>query len=130
MARTTQGTLDLDLESLTDEDLRELSVRVRQALQTRVLNRLEVYKHLAREAGLTRTIGRIREADALLRRGRPSFSAERQEGERRPVAAKYRNPANPWKTGRGGDTRQNRSLKKSLWVSPGRIFSLRKTPQA
>ena len=92
---------DLDLESLPDEDLRELSVRVRQAVQTRVRSRLEAYQQMAREAGLEVTIGKPGESDAIRRRGRPSL--EGGEGERRMVAPKYRNPDNPSETwsGRG-----------------------------
>ena len=51
MARAPQGIEHLNLENLSDEQLRELQTHVGQTIDERVRNRLDEYRRIARDAG-------------------------------------------------------------------------------
>jgi DNA-binding protein H-NS len=98
MARTAQASEHLDLENMSDEQLRELQGQVRQVLDARVRSRFDEYRRFAREAGYEATFTRIGE-EGRRRRG----PASGREDRRSEIAPKYRNPGNPSETwsGRG-----------------------------
>lgn len=98
MARTTQGIEHLNLENLSDEQLRELQTHVKDTIDERVRNRLDEYRRIARDAGYELSLTRIGE-EGRRRRGRMSG----REDRRSEIAPKYRNPENPSETwsGRG-----------------------------
>jgi DNA-binding protein H-NS len=98
MARATAGIEDLDLESMSDEQLQTLHARVREALDGRVRGRFDEYRRIARAAGYEATFTRIGE-EPRRRRGQSSGRVDRR-GE---IAPKYRNPDNLSETwsGRG-----------------------------
>ena len=98
MARAPQGIEHLNLENLSDEQLRELQTHVGQTIDERVRNRLDEYRRIARDAGYELTLTRIGEGDRR-RRGRPGS----REDRRSEISPKYRNPENPSETwsGRG-----------------------------
>jgi DNA-binding protein H-NS len=102
MVKAPSSMESLDFESMSDQELRELMQRAQETLKARVTGRIEEFRQLAREAGLTVTLTKIGEGEA--RRGRRRLQ-ERAEGDdrRRDVPAKYRNPDNPAETwaGRG-----------------------------
>jgi DNA-binding protein H-NS len=98
MARAPQGIEHLDLDSLNDEQLRELQVHVQDTIDQRVRSRLDEYRRIARGAGYELSLVRIGE-EPRRRRGQTSGRGDR----RSEIAPKYRNPENPseiW-TGRG-----------------------------
>jgi DNA-binding protein H-NS len=101
MARTSQGIEQLDLDSLSDEQLQELQTLVKEKLDERVQNRLAEYRRIARGAGYELSLVKI--GEALQRRGRSRTESGRDDQRRRPVEPKYRNPDNPSETwsGRG-----------------------------
>ena len=95
MARQPAG---IDLEGMSDEQLRELMQQAKETLGQRVTQRLDEYRLLAREAGF----------EVVLRRagGKPQERKRRsnaEDGRTREVALKFRNPDNPAETwaGRG-----------------------------
>src|SRR5690349_14560606 len=90
MARTAQASEQLDLENMSDEQLRELQGQVRQVLDQRVRSRFDEYRRAAREAGYEATFTRIGEEGSRRRRGR----AGGREDRRSEIAPKYRNPEN------------------------------------
>jgi DNA-binding protein H-NS len=100
MARTTQGSEQLDLENMTDEELRAIQARARELLDERVRSRLDEFRRIARDAGYELSLTRIGEE----RRRRGSRDGMRDRRDRRSeIAPKYRNPDNSsetW-TGRG-----------------------------
>ena len=98
MARATQGTEQVDLEGMTDEQLRALQARIGQLLDERVRSQLDEYRRIARGAGYEITLTKIGE-EGRRRRGQTGG----REDRRSEIAPKYRNPENPsetW-TGRG-----------------------------
>jgi|ERR1700730_8288258 len=99
MARSAQSGEQLDLENMSDEQLRELQGQVRQVLEARVRSRFDEFRRVAREAGYEATFTRIEEEGSRRRRGRPGG----REDRRSEIAPKYRNPENPSETwsGRG-----------------------------
>ena len=101
MAKSPSGMESLDFESMSDQELRQVMQRAKEALNARVTSRIEEFRQLAQEAGFAVSLTKIGEAP---RRGRRR-SQEGTEGEdrRRGVPAKYRNPDNPAETwaGRG-----------------------------
>ena len=102
MAKAPSGMESLDFESMSDQELRQVMQRAKEALNARVTSRIEEFRQLAREAGFAVTLTKIEEEEP--RRGRRR-SQEGTEGEdrRRDVPPKYRNPDNPAETwaGRG-----------------------------
>jgi DNA-binding protein H-NS len=98
MARAPQGIEHLNLENLSDEQLRELQAHVGQTIDERVRNRLDEYRRIARDAGYELTLTRIGE-EPRRRRGRSGGRDDR----RSEIAPKYRNPQNQTETwsGRG-----------------------------
>jgi DNA-binding protein H-NS len=99
MARSAQSGEQLDLENMSDEQLRELRRQVDRILDTRVRSRFDEFRRAAREAGYEATFTRIGEEGGRSRRGRPGG----REDRRSEIAPKYRNPENPSETwsGRG-----------------------------
>ena len=95
------GDLAIDLEGLTDSQLRELVERARAALQERISSRLDEFKALAREAGFSLILKSLEEGRGTRRRA--PQEGESGEDQRRVVSPKYRNPDNPKDTwsGRG-----------------------------
>ena len=102
MARSPTGIEHLDMEGMSDGDLRALMQQVKETLSERITRRLDEFKQLAREAGFEVTLRRIGEGDGQRRRRR-SPAEMGGEDQRREVAPKYRNPGNPAETwsGRG-----------------------------
>ena len=100
MARAPQGIEHLNLENLTDEQLRELQTHVGQTIDERVRNRLDEYRRIARDAGYELTLTRIGK-EPRRRRGRSVGGG--REDRRSEIAPKYRNPENQTETwsGRG-----------------------------
>jgi DNA-binding protein H-NS len=102
MARTTQGSEQLDLENMSDEQLRAIQARARELLDERVRSRLDEFRRIARDAGYELSLTRIGEDGK--HRGRPrSGASQRQDQRRGRLPPKYRNPDNPseiW-SGRG-----------------------------
>ena len=103
MARTSAGIDNLDFDSLSDGQLREVIQHAREMLQERVNRRLDEFRQLAQEAGFAVTLTKLDEP-APRRRGRGSARAEADgAGGRANVKPKYQNPDNPgekW-SGRG-----------------------------
>ena len=102
MARPPAGMEHLDLESMSDGDLRALMRQARETLGERITRRLDEFKQLAREAGFEVTLRRVGEGEGQRRRRRSPAETEGAD-HRREVAPKYRNPGNPAETwsGRG-----------------------------
>jgi DNA-binding protein H-NS len=101
MARTTQGSESLDLENMSDEQLRAIQARARELLDERVRSRIDEFRRIARDAGYELSLTRIGEEPR--RRGRPREGTQQQDQRRGPLPPKYRNPENPseiW-SGRG-----------------------------
>src|SRR5689334_15123398 len=102
MARS--GALaELDLDSLTDEELQELQERATAKLAERVQNRVEELRALTRRAGFELSLVKIGEELQRRSGARSSQSGSRQDRRARAVSPKYRNPDNPaqiW-SGRG-----------------------------
>jgi DNA-binding protein H-NS len=99
MARTAQTSEQLDLENMSDEQLRELRTQVDRILDTRVRSRFDEYRRAAREAGYEATFTRIGEEGGRRRRAR----SVGREDRRSEIVPKYRNLGNPSETwsGRG-----------------------------
>src|SRR5689334_3910855 len=98
MARQPAG---IDLEGMSDEQLRELMQQVKETLSQRVTQRLDEYRQLAREAGFEVMLRRVGgKPEQRKRRRNPGNDAD---GRKREVAPKFRNPDNPAETwaGRG-----------------------------
>ena len=101
MAKSPSGIESLDFEAMSDQELREVMQRAKEMLNARVTSRIEEFRQLAREAGLTVTLTKIGGGES--RRGRRSQERAEGDGRRRGVTPKYRNPDNPAETwaGRG-----------------------------
>ena len=98
MARATQENEQLDLDSMSDEELQALRERVDTMLDERVRNRFAEYQRIARGAGYEVTLTKIGEEHRRRRSRSPSREDRRSE-----ISPKYRNPDNPseiW-SGRG-----------------------------
>ena len=105
MARSPAGTEHLELENLSDGQLRELMRHAREMLARRIQERMDVFRALAREAGFEVTLTKTGEGGEGRRRRRGSQSQDGSGGDdrRRAVSPKYQNPDNPaenW-SGRG-----------------------------
>jgi DNA-binding protein H-NS len=99
MARTPVDITSLDLESLTDGQLRELVQHVKEAQRERFTSRLDELRLLAHEAGYE--ISRMGEGITPRRRRRTADTGD--EDRRGVVLPKYQNPDHPseqW-SGRG-----------------------------
>jgi DNA-binding protein H-NS len=104
MARSPAGIEHLDLENLSDGQLRELIQHARDTLSERVTRRLDEFRLMAREAGFEVSITKVGEGDGRRGRRRQSHDgAGDVEDQRSAVAPKYRNPGSPSETwsGRG-----------------------------
>ncbi|MBV8893691.1 MAG: H-NS histone family protein [Acidobacteria bacterium] len=102
MARTIEDIEHLELENLSDEQLRTLQSRVREIINQRVQSRIDEFRLMAREAGFEMTLSKIGEGQG--RRGRPRIERQSSQDQRRgPLPPLYRNPENPAETwsGRG-----------------------------
>jgi DNA-binding protein H-NS len=98
MARTPTGVEHLELEGMSDGQLRELMQQARETLSRRIQERLDEFRALAREAGFEVSLTKVGE-----RPRRRSAEAGDGEDRRRDVSPKYRNPDNASETwsGRG-----------------------------
>src|SRR5690349_2750586 len=85
---------NLDVENLSDGQLRDLIQHAREALSSRIHSRLDEFRSLAAEAGLQVTVSRIGESDTRKRGRRPRDEASGSD-RRGQVAAKFQNPDNP-----------------------------------
>lgn len=99
MARGQDVAAQLDLTSLTDDELEELLTRVQTAFDERVQSRMAEFRRIASRAGYEVSLSKIGQ---MLQQGR----GQRGSGVRRqrqPVTPKYRNPDNSSETwsGRG-----------------------------
>jgi DNA-binding protein H-NS len=97
MARAAQPSEPLDLDNMSDEQLRAIQARARELLDERVRSRIDEFRRIARDAGYELSLTRI--GEERRRRG----SRDGMTGRRSEIAPKYRNPDNPsetW-TGRG-----------------------------
>ena len=104
MARSPAGIEHLELENLSDGQLRELIQHARDTLSERITRRLDEFRLMAREAGFEVSITKIGEGGGRRGRRRPSQDgAGDREDQRSAVAPKYRSPTNPSETwsGRG-----------------------------
>src|SRR5689334_6347026 len=92
---------NVDLESMSDAQLRELMEHARGVIGDRFSSRVDEWRTLAHEAGYELTITKMSES-GLRRRRRRGESGEGDD-RRGAVAAKYRNPDNASETwsGRG-----------------------------
>ena len=102
MARGIETIADLDLTSLTDEELEELLTKVQTAFEDRVQSRMTEFRRIASRAGYDVSlskIGQITQPSGQHRRADQNANSSR----RQPVLPKYRNPENPRETwsGRG-----------------------------
>ena len=102
MARGTETIADLDLTSLTDEELEELLTKVQTAFDERVQSRMAEFRRLASRAGYEVSLKKIGE---MIQQGSRQRGTDRSVGsnQRQPVLPKYRNPDNHSETwsGRG-----------------------------
>ena len=103
MARAPAGIEHLDLESLSDGQLRELMQHARETLSERVRRRLDEFRLMAREAGFEVSVTRIGEGEGRRTRRRSQDGGGESGDQRAQVAPKYRNPDNASETwsGRG-----------------------------
>lgn len=92
---------EIDLDGLSDRQLRDLMQNAKAALAGRIQDRLDEFKAMAREAGFEVSIQRVRGAAASGKERGAGGQVARDR--RRPVAPKYRNPKNAAQTwaGRG-----------------------------
>jgi DNA-binding protein H-NS len=102
MARSPAGMEHLDLENMSDGQLRELIQHARDTLARRIQDRMDEFRVLAREAGFEVTLTKMGEGGERRRRRRSSDGADGDD-RRREVSPKYRNPDNASETwsGRG-----------------------------
>jgi DNA-binding protein H-NS len=101
MARAAQESEHLDLDNMSDEQLRAIQARARELLDERVRTRIDEFRRIARDAGYELSLTRIGEEPR--RRGRPREGTQQRDQRRGPLPPKYRNPDNPseiW-SGRG-----------------------------
>ena len=128
MARSPAGMEHLDLENMSDGQLRELMQHARETLARRIQERMDEFKMLAREAGFEVTLTKIGEGGERRRRRRSSDGADGGgDDRRREVSPKYRNPDNASETwsGRG---RKPRWLEERLEKgAPLEDFAIRPT---
>jgi DNA-binding protein H-NS len=104
MARSPAGMEHLDLENMSDGQLRELMQHARETLARRIQERMDEFKMLAREAGFEVTLTKIGVGGERRRRRRSGDGADGGgDDRRREVSPKYRNPDNASETwsGRG-----------------------------
>jgi DNA-binding protein H-NS len=96
MARS-EGSEQLDLDNLSDDQLQALRERVNAKIDERLQNRIAEVRTFARLAGYELSLSKIAEFQQGQERRRRSAPV------RAPVQPKYRNPANPSETwsGRG-----------------------------
>jgi len=101
MARS-EPVSNIDLTSLTDEELEELLTKVQTAFEERVQSRMAEFRRIASRAGYKVSLSKI--AQMVGHGGRQRSNTQTTGGNRRqPVLPKYRNPDNPaesW-SGRG-----------------------------
>jgi len=99
MARAPAG---IDLENLSDAQLRELMQHVKETLAKRVTQRIDEFRMLARDAGFEISLTKLGEGTPGRKHGRAEHGGW-EASARREVAMKYQNPDNPaeqW-SGRG-----------------------------
>lgn len=104
MARAPAGIEHLELENLSDGQLRELIQHARDTLSERITRRLDEFRLMAREAGFEISVTKIGEGEGRRGRRRRSSNGGADTGDHRTqVAPKYRNPDNHSETwsGRG-----------------------------
>lgn len=94
MARSPAGMEHLELENMSDGQLRELMQHAKNTLARRVQERMDEFRRLAREAGFEVTLTKLREGEPRRRRRRSIEGADGDD-RRREVTAKYQNPDNP-----------------------------------
>jgi DNA-binding protein H-NS len=105
MARS-ETVADIDLASLTDEELEELLTKVQAALEERVQSRIAEFRRIASRAGYEVSLSKI--GQLIQQNSRQRGNTQSVGGNRRaPVLPKYRNPDNPTESwsGRGHRTR-------------------------
>ena len=102
MARSPAGTEHLELENMSDAELRELMQHAKSTLAGRIQQRMDEFRKLAREAGFEVTLTKMGEGEPRRRRRRSTEGADGDD-RRRDVSPKYRNPDNAAETwsGRG-----------------------------
>ena len=83
----------VDMDNMTDGQLREIIQQAREMLGRRIQERLDEFRMLAREAGFEVSITKIGEGGGQRRRRRYAGEAETQD-RRGSVAPKFRNPDN------------------------------------
>jgi DNA-binding protein H-NS len=92
---------DIDLASLTDEELEELLTKVQTAFEERVQSRMAEFRRIASRAGYEVSLSKI--GQMIQQNSRQRGSNQSVGRNRQPVLPKYRNPDNPaenW-SGRG-----------------------------
>jgi DNA-binding protein H-NS len=101
MARS-ETVADINLASLTDEELEELLTKVQTAFEERVQSRMAEFRRIASRAGYEVSLNKIGQ---MIQQNSRQRGANRNiiGSQRAPVLPKYRNPDNPaesW-SGRG-----------------------------
>ena len=99
MARSPAG---IDLEGMSDGQLRELMQQVKETLHQRVTQRIDEFRLLAMDAGFELSLRPVG-GEPDQRRRRRSTGEAASDDRRRAVTPKFRNPDNPaqmW-SGRG-----------------------------
>jgi len=112
-----------DLENMSDGQLQELLSAVKKAISERVEHRVADLQNLAREAGFDVQLLRS-QASTAGQCGLFSRPVRGRTSESWPPNTEIRMTRR--KPGRGGESRQNGSRRKSPREAPRRIFSLRK----
>jgi DNA-binding protein H-NS len=93
MARSPAGTEHLELDKMSDAELRELMQHAKDTLSKRIQERMDEFRMLAREAGFEVTLTKVGEGGERRRRRR-SMPSDSDADRRSAVAPKYRNPDN------------------------------------
>jgi DNA-binding protein H-NS len=102
MARSPSGVEHLDLENMSDRQLRELMQHAKETLARRIQERMNEFRALAREAGFEVSLTKV--GEGIRGKRRQSHGGAGESGDQRgAVAPKYRNPDNSSETwsGRG-----------------------------
>ena len=90
MARS-EAIADIDLTSLTDEELEELLTRVQTTFEERIQSRMAEFRRIASRAGYEVSLSKIGQM-IQQNRGQRGLSQGAVRSQRQPVLPKYHNP--------------------------------------
>src|SRR3954447_23061437 len=109
MAKAPAGIGDLDWDTLSDDQLKEIARQAKERRSARFNNKVEEFREYAREEGFEVTLtpigqtGREEPREEPRRRRRPAEGKDKRDKRTRVVIPKFQNPDNPrelW-SGRG-----------------------------